>query len=342
VSELVALIAFVACAAAIFVAGGRLSRYGERIGELSGWGSAWVGLILMASVTSLPELMVGISSSAIVGSADLAVGDVLGSCAINLLILASLDMLVPERKRLLSLASPSHALAAGLGIVLLATVGVAMLSGDALPLTPWIGASSLLFLGLYVGSVRLIFRHSRSAPEPAVQAPLDVGLTARDPATAHLTLPQAVGRYAAVAVVVVGAALILPPEAEQIARMSGLEESFVGTVFLAVSTSLPELAVSLAAVRMGAVDLAVGNLLGSNLFNILILTVDDLVYTQGLLLADASPTQLSTVLTTIAMSAVVIIGLTYQAGAAKRFLLAGDAALMLAVYGGNAVLLLML
>lgn len=251
-------------------------------------------------------------------------------------------MLVPERKRLLSLASPSHALAAGLGIVLLATVGVAMLSGDALPLTPWIGASSVLFLGLYVGSVRLIFRHSRSAPDPAVQAPLDVALTARDPATAHLTLPQAVGRYAAVAAVVVGAALILPPAAEQIARMSGLEESFVGTVFLAVSTSLPELAVSLAAVRMGAVDLAVGNLLGSNLFNILILAIDDVAYTDALLVADASPSHLFTVMTTIAMSAIAIIGLTYPSASGKRFLLAGDAALMLVVYGGNAAMLVAL
>src|SRR5687767_7432549 len=74
---------FLVCAAIIFLAGRKLSFYGERIAEKTGLGKAWIGLILMASVTSMPELMVGISSTAIVGSADLAVGDILGSCIFN-------------------------------------------------------------------------------------------------------------------------------------------------------------------------------------------------------------------------------------------------------------------
>lgn len=139
----------------------------------------------------------------------------------------------------------------------------------------------------------------------------------------------------------VAAAVALPPAAEAIARMSGLQESFVGTVFLALSTSLPELAVSLAAIRMGAIDMAVGNILGSNLFNILILSVDDAFYRGGLLLADASGSHLLTVFATIAMSGVAIVGLTIPS-AGKRFLLAGDAALMLLIYGGNATMLYLL
>lgn len=338
-----AIVGFVACATAIFLAGGRLSRYGERIAQLSGWGSAWVGLILMASVTSLPELLVGVSSSAIVGSPDLAVGDVLGSCAINLLILASLDMFVPKRRRLFALASPSHALAAGLGIVLLATVGVALIVGDSMPVTLWIGVSSVVFLALYLASVRIIFRHATNTrPDPAVQPPLAEKLPGGDPTTAGLTMRQVVRRYAVAGAVVVAAATLLPPAAEEIALMTGLQESFVGTVFLALSTSLPELAVTLTSVRMGGYDLAVGNILGSNLFNIMILAIDDVAYTDGALLAAASPGHLTTVLATIAMSAIAIIGLTYQSGPGKRFLLAGDAALMLGVYGANAALLLTL
>ncbi len=334
-----AILAFIACAVAIFYAGGRLSHYGDRIADLSGWGRAWVGLILMASVTSLPELIVGISSAAIVGSPDLAVGDVLGSCALNLLILATLDAFVP-RRRLFGLASHSHVMAAALGIVLLATVGVGILTGDAFALTPWLGLSSVVFLTLYVGSVRLIFRHGRGIPPSLeVQPPLDEALDPRDADTAGLSLRQAAVRYAGFAAVVVVAAVILPQAAEVIARMTGLQESFVGTVFLALSTSLPEVAVSLAAIRMGAFDLAVGNILGSNLFNILILAIDDLAYTDGLLLADASPNHLLTVLATVSMSAIAIIGLTYSTATHKRFLLAGDAALMLLVYGGNAVML---
>ncbi len=340
---IVAVVGFVVCAAAIFLAGGRLSRYGERIAQLSGWGSAWVGLILMASVTSLPELLVGISSSAVVGSADLAVGDVLGSCALNLLILASLDMFVPKRRRLFAMASPTHALAAGLGIVLLATVGVALIVGDAMPVTLWIGVSSVIFLTLYLGSVRLIFLHSTATrPDPTIQPPLDEELPGGDPKIAALTMRQVILRYTLTGLVVVVAAVLLPPAAEEIALMTGLKESFVGTVFLALSTSLPELAVTLAAIRMGGYDLAVGNILGSNLFNILILAIDDVAYTDGALLAAASPGHLTTVFATIAMSAIAIIGLTYRTGPGKRFLIAGDAGLMLAVYAGNAAMLLTL
>ncbi|MBK8657831.1 MAG: hypothetical protein IPN22_02870 [Bacteroidetes bacterium] len=71
---------FLFCAVVIFLAGKKLAHYGDLIAELTGLGKAWIGLILMASVTSLPELMVGISSSALVGSADLAVGDIWELC----------------------------------------------------------------------------------------------------------------------------------------------------------------------------------------------------------------------------------------------------------------------
>lgn len=335
-TDYIAVLVFVVCTGVIFFAGGRLARYGDRIAELSGWGGAWVGLILMASVTSLPELMVGISSAAVVGSADLAVGDVLGSCAINLLILAGLDAFAPQRRPLFSQASPTHVLAAALGIALLATVGFGLLSGEALLLTPWIGVSSVAFLAIYLASVRLIHRHSAGTRGQAGPTLLDeAGANGAPSAATGLSLRRAWARYAFFGGVVVAAAVLLPPAAEAVARLSGLQESFVGTVFLALSTSLPELAVSLAAVRRGSVDLAVGNIFGSNLFNILILALDDLAYVRGPLLADASPSHLLTVLATIAMSAVAIIGLTYRT-ARKRFVLAWDAAAILAIYLANA------
>lgn len=339
-SDTLAVLGFLLCGAVIFLAGGRLSLYGDRIGELSGWGGAWVGLILMASVTSLPELIVGISSVALVGSPDLAVGDVLGSCAINLLILASLDAFVPHRRRLFGIASSSHVLAAALGIVLLCAVGIGLLSRDALALTPWIGASSLVFLVLYLASVRLMFRHTRARRGGPAQPALDEKLEPEHDNPVRKLGPRQVGlRYALYAAVVVVAAVLLPPTAEALVRITGLQESFVGTVFLALSTSLPELAVSLKAVRIGAIDMAVGNILGSNLFNVLILAFDDLAYAQGLLLADASASHIFTVVTTVAMSAIAIIGLTQQQPR-KRFILAWDAALILAAYIGNAALLL--
>ena len=80
----------------------------------------------MASVTSLPELMVGISSSAIVESADLAAGDILGSCLFNLAVLAVMDAFLPKNKPLFSHASQSHVLAAALGLILISMVGIGL------------------------------------------------------------------------------------------------------------------------------------------------------------------------------------------------------------------------
>lgn len=105
---------FLVCASLIFFAGKKLSYYGDLLSEMTGLGKAWIGLILMASVTSLPELMVGISSSAIVEDANLAAGDVLGSCLFNLGILAMMDAFLPKNKPLLANASQSHILAAAL------------------------------------------------------------------------------------------------------------------------------------------------------------------------------------------------------------------------------------
>lgn len=339
-SPLFAFAAFALCAGVILFAGRGLSRYGDRIGEISGWGGAWVGLVLMASVTSLPELMVGISSTALVGSADLAVGDVVGSCAFNLLILAALDAFVPQRRPLFGVASPSHVLAAALGIILMAAVGVGLANPTDIAVTPWLGVWSVVFIAVYAASVRLMFKHAQRGRDGSVQPTLEGEvLESRQPELAGLTTRQVVGRYLLYALVVVTAALALPPLAATISESTGLEESFVGTLFLAASTSLPEIAVSYAAVRMGAIDLAVGNLLGSNLFNILILAIDDMAYTKGFLLRDASDAHLTSALSTIAMAAIVIVGLTYHVQG-KRFLLAWDAALILGVYVLNASLLL--
>jgi len=85
---LLTIFGFLLCAAVIFFSGTKLARYGDQMAELTGMGKAWFGLIMMASVTSLPELFVGISSASIIESADFAVGDVLGSCAFNLAMLS--------------------------------------------------------------------------------------------------------------------------------------------------------------------------------------------------------------------------------------------------------------
>jgi cation:H+ antiporter len=322
---------FLACALIIFFAGKQLSYYGDLLGEKFRLGKAWVGLILMASVTSLPELMTGISSAAIVQSADLATGDILGSCAFNLGILAIMDAFVPRRQPLFSVASQNHVLSASLGIILMAMAGLGLFLPKDIVFTSWIGLTSFLFIIIYFASIRLIYVHDQQT-HPATQGVWD------DAKHAGISKSQVVRNYILFALIIIVAALALPYFAEHIAELSGLSQSFVGTLLLAASTSLPEIAVSIAAVRMGSIDMAVGGLLGSNIFNILILALDDLFYTKGHILKDASDMNIVSVFSTIIMSAVVIIGLTYRMKG-KKYFLAWDAALIFLIYVINILLL---
>lgn len=299
---LVPLSGFSIAAVIIFFAGKRLSYYGDLLAEQTGMGKAWTGLILMSAVTSLPELMVGVSSSVIVQSPDLAVGDILGSCAFNLCILAFMDFFTPKNNPLFNAASKTQVLAGLFAIILLSLVGLGLFLEEEMVLIPYVGLTTVSFGVIYFISLKTIFEYQRQL----------VGTPQSEPShSEQLALKSIVLRYSLFALIIVLAALSLPYFAEQIAQASGLSQSFVGTLFLAISTSLPEIAVSLAAVRMGSIDLAIGNLMGSNLFNVFILFLDDLVYTKGHLLKDASDNHLLSVFFVVLMSAVACIGFVF-------------------------------
>lgn len=321
---------FLVCAAIIFIAGKRLSYYGDLMAELTGLGKAWIGLILMAAVTSLPELMVGISSTVIVQSADFAVGDIIGSCAFNLGILSMMDIFTPKERPLFSNVSRSHILAAAFGIILVALVGLNLYLDKDIVISQFVGLSSVSFLVVYLIAVKSIFNYQQNKEGNSAHT--------HNSKSMSLTLRQVIIRYAFFALIIIVTALALPYFAEHISNATGLGKSFVGTLFLAASTSLPEIAVSLAAIRMGSTDMAVGNLLGSNLFNVLILLLDDLFYTKGHLLKDASDVNLLSVFFVIIMSGVAIIGFIFPSKE-KRFVMALDTLTIFCLYVVNMVLL---
>jgi len=127
-----------------------------------------------------------------------------------------------------------------------------------------------------------------------------------------LTLRIAVIRYLAAAAVVLVAGAALPFVAKAMAVEMGWHQSFVGTLFVAFVTSLPEMVVTVAALQLGAVDMAIGNLFGSNLFNIAILAVDDIFYLQGPLFDAVSSTHAISAFSAIMMTGVAIVGLLYR------------------------------
>lgn len=323
------LLGFIVCAGIVFFAGTKLSYYGDMLAALTGLGQAWIGMILLATVTSLPELMAGVSSSVIIESADLAVGDILGSCAFNLGILSLLDVFTPKDRPLFTSLSQSHILAAAFGMILIVLAGLGLFLEDDLILTPSIGLTGIAFLLVYFFSIKTIYKYQRTFQKPGDRHAGAAGV---------LSLKQVALRFTAFALIIVLAALSLPYFADRIAGHTGLAESFVGTLFLAISTSLPEIAVSIAAVRMGSLDLAVGNLFGSNMFNISILFLDDLLYTKGYLLKDASEVNLVSVFFIILMTLVSVIGLIFPI-TRKRIVMAWDTLVIFLLYVVNIFLL---
>jgi cation:H+ antiporter len=153
-----------------------------------------------------------------------------------------------------------------------------------------------------------------------------------------VSMKTALLHYAMNALIVVIAAIFLPKIGEGIATSTGLGQTFVGNIFIAVSTSLPEVVVSISAVKMGAIDLAIGNLFGSNIFNIFILALDDIFFLEGPLLSYASPDHIISALSAIAMTTIAIIGLTYRAER-KRLFLAWDSVGIVLCYMVNLMML---
>jgi cation:H+ antiporter len=314
---------FVATALVIVMAGVRLARYGDVLGEKTGLGRSWIGLVLLATTTSLPELFTGLGATALAALPDIAVGDVLGSCMFNLLILSLMDALHPEP--LTARAHQGHALSIGFGLLLVGVAGLGLASGGAMPSVGWVGLTSVVLLLLYGVSMRVIFAHERHRRAREAQE------VAEELQYEAVSLRQAALHYAAAAAVVIAAALWLPRLGAELARQTGLGEAFVGGLFVAITTSLPEIVVSIAAVRIGAIDLAVGNVLGSNLFNLLVLALDDVFYRPGPLLASVTPVHLVSIPAIVAMNALFLIGLTFRV-MTKRFVVTWDTGAIAGVY----------
>lgn len=186
----------------IIYSGTKLAYYGDKIAELTGMGKAWTGLILMAAVTSLPELINGISSVTIVQEPDFAAGDIFGSCIFNLLILSVLD--AQMKKPLFSLVKSSHIVSAIFGIILLTVAGIAIFLAHEIPSVFWISSFTFILFGIYVISVWGIFKYENDALLEL--APENIPHSA----TYSANLKNALGGYAFNAFIVIGAAVFLP------------------------------------------------------------------------------------------------------------------------------------
>ena len=281
-----ALLLFVASAILMVLSGTFLAKYGDALAGLMGWGRLWVGTILVATATSLPELLTNITAAGR-GQPELAGGTILGANMVNMFILAMVALLwgggrffrqvAPEQKFLGSIATLLTVLAVLLGVV---HVGVSL----------WqVGLASVIVVAVYLGGMRLVY-----ATRPHEAARSSGGNPGNGPSRR-----RAWGLFCLASLGVMVAAPVLAYSAEQIADATGISTGFIGVVAVAIVAVTPEASTTITAVRIGAADLAVGTLYGSCAFNILILGLADPFYPDGTLLETLETAHIAAGLTAI-------------------------------------------
>jgi len=194
---------------------------------------------------------------------------------------------------------------AGIGILLAAITAGGVVVGEKFPdlALGWVGITSIIVLILYLAAVRRVFRSERSQQRVLSASPLKYEGDSTKAVWFKFTLA---------AVAVIGAGIWLSFVGDEIAETYRLETSFVGSLFLAIATSMPELVVAITALRLGAVDMAVADILGANMLDITHIFTVDLFYSKGAVLSSVSRTHLITAVVTVVMSLVVIIGLRFR------------------------------
>ncbi len=319
---------FFGSALVIVLAATKLAEYGDVIAVRTRLGGMFIGTLLLAGATSLPELVTAASSiqQSVPG---IAAGNFFGSNMFNMLLLAVLDLL-NQQARILRRVAFTHALTAALAVSL-ATLVVFFMLADVGWQIGWVGVDSIVVVLVYIGGVRLIQlqgRQSGTAIDPAAE-------TSSHQVTS-LTR-AALGFIIATAILILTVPYLVSSSAE-IATITGLSTGFIGMVLVASVTSLPELVAALAATRLGAFDLAVGNLFGSNVFNMFALALVDGFYTPGRFLGAIDPAFALAGLVGVLLTSLGLIG--NLARLERRLVFVEiDAVLLIVVYLGGLYLL---
>lgn len=303
-----AIFAFLGLAALIATAGTVLTRAGDRIADLTGLGEALIGGVLLGGISSLSGVMTSVTA-AWDGHAHLSFSNAVGGIAAQTVFLAFADL--TYRRANLEHASASLSnLMQGILLMLMLTFVLLTLAGP--DVTLWhIHPSSILLLLIYLFGTRLVAK----AQQSPMWKPINTKETVEDKPETDLhkiNRPWLYTRFLLSAAVVGTAGYFVAKVAVVIAQQSGLTQSFVGALFTSVATSLPELVISIAAVRQGALTLAVANIIGGNSFDVLFLSFADIAYTEGSLYHQVGDSEAFVLALGVLLAGTLMMGMLYR------------------------------
>jgi len=267
-------VTFVVAAGLIVVSAMQLAKYGDVIAARTKLGGMFIGVLLLAGATSLPELLTSINSINM-GSPELSAGNFFGSSAFNMFILAILDVLGRDQ-RILRTSQGRHLVSGGFAVFICTLVLFFLVANPILTNLHfnigWVGIDSILIMACYVLAIYMIQQSEQDA--------VSTEMTEEELADIPSLKVGLIG-FTAAAVVLGLVCPFMVRAAEQISEITGLGASFVGSTLVALVTSLPEMVTSISAISIGAADMALGNLFGSNMFNMFGIGIADVFYTKG-------------------------------------------------------------
>lgn len=302
---MVYLLIFILLAFIIIKAGMSLGDYGDAIGDIKALDKSFIGLVMLASITSLPELITS-TSTTLMGNPQMAISNVLGSNLFNIFIIFILDIFILKNISYSSKIHMKNIVTAFFSFI----ITLFFILGYAFPNFNYFsihGISILIFL-LYIISMKLIYIYDKDYHVSLIHL--------EEKKNPDITYKKAKQGFAISAIIVVssGVALSYVADIISVTPIFGIElgKGFTGLFFLALATSLPELTVSIQSVRIGSYDMAAGNILGSNLFNLAIIFIIDLFYLKDDLYSTLGDLHLISAVISLIMLTIFIIGILFN------------------------------
>ncbi|MGF1479251.1 MAG: sodium:calcium antiporter [Cyanophyceae cyanobacterium] len=296
---------FVLAAVVVAVAGTRLAAVANRLAAVTGLGEAVVGALFLGGSTSLPGIVTSIVA-ATNGHPDLAVSNALGGIAAQTAFLGIADV-VYRRANLEHAAASLATIVQGTMLIALLAMPLMAMAAPAVALLDVHPASVLIPLG-YIFGLRLS-SDVRDFPMWKPQYTKETAVEEDEDNGSGDKLAKLGPIFGVLAVVIGGAGYLIAQTGIKIANQTGFSETFVGGLFTAISTSLPELVTSVAAVKQGALTLAVSGIIGGNTFDVLLISLSDLAYRQGSIYQALTQQQIFVVSLTILMTGILLLGL---------------------------------
>jgi cation:H+ antiporter len=292
-------------AVVIAIVGTQMAKITDQLADKTGLGEAIMGAIFLGGSTSLSGIVTSVTAAAS-NHPELAVSNAVGGIAAQTAFLAIADIFYRKANLEHAAASITNLVQ---GTLLMSLLAIPLLATSSPQVSLWgIHPASIILIGAYVFGLRLVTQ----AQENKMWLPRPTQLTNVEespPDQSSTPLGTLWVKFLIYALLIAISGYLIAQAGLNIAFVTGISESVVGGLLTAVSTALPELVITVAAVRRGALTLAVGGVIGGNCFDLLLLAFSDIAYSGESIYAAIANRQIFIMALTILMTGILLLGL---------------------------------